>query len=48
MEAEIRLAKQNGIPVYPVIDPNNPLCYPICHQTEAEQVTFYSEHSESA
>jgi hypothetical protein len=28
MEGEIKAAVRNGIPVYPVIDPDNPLCYP--------------------
>ena len=42
MAAEINLARQNGIPVYQVIDPDNPMCYPACPQDVAEIITFYA------
>lgn len=42
MEAEIRLARQNGIPVYAVVDPENPLCYPAGSRREVEAIlTMY-------
>ncbi|MCL2857982.1 MAG: DUF4406 domain-containing protein [Oscillospiraceae bacterium] len=42
MAAEIKLAKQSGIPIHQVIDPDDPLCYPACPQNVAEIVTLYS------
>lgn len=42
MAAEIQLAKQNGIPVHQVIDPDDLLCYPDCLENIAEIVTLCS------
>jgi hypothetical protein len=41
MGAEIKLAQQNGIPAYQVIDPDNPLDYPACPQNVAEIISLY-------
>ena len=43
MAAEINLAKQNGIPVHQVIDPDDALCYPECPVNVAEIVSLYSQ-----
>lgn len=42
MAAEINLAKQNGIPIFQIIDPDNPICYPSCPQDLAEIMTLHA------
>lgn len=41
MEAEIKLARENNIPVHAVLNPDDPLCYPGCPADIAEIMSLY-------